>query len=323
MPSHRIMKANVTTSDAPAEAAPGWIRLMALIASRLPVLDAPEGTFARAVIAAPTTRHVAAAMAVSAMHSSMEDADAPVRPDTRVATVISKRFCDTEVRTFGQRLSIGGVQFDPQRAIPPAVILGEEWELERSPQSVPADAVAFAQQLGREGVPPEWTYLRFCMKPIVVIAQRPAQVAEDLADLAQQEDWWNATQRLGLASPAEGVDMWFRRPIILASPAALAGATWISCLPVSLVVIAGFAAWLAPQRNLWPNVPQVLLLNQRTSDIADFRAWFDGAQLPELLLPGAASRNLRKSGITITTFAEPIGAGASFGSDTEVDEWDF
>ena len=95
-------------------------------------------------------------------------------------------------------------------------------------------------------------------------------------------------------------------------------------MPVSLVVIVGFSAWLSPQRNFWATTPQVLLLNQRTSDIADFRAWFDGALLPEVHLPGAKSRDLRKSGITVATFGEPIDfTGAKGEEQQEVDEWSF
>lgn len=296
---------------------------MMLLGSRLPLVEAPEGTGTRAVVAAPTTRHLVAAMAVAAMRSAMEQSGAALSVDQRVATVISKRFCDTEVRAFGQRLSLEGVQFDPQR-VPPATVLDPAWEVERSSHPVPDDAIDAAQALGRKGYPAEWTYFRFCLNPILVIAQRPTQVAEDLAELAQVDEWWNPIQRLGLASPKEGVDMWFRRPVLVASPAALAGAPWVAGLPVSMVVVAGFAAWLSPQRHAWARSPQVLLLNQRTADVADFRAWFDGALLPEVHLPGAKSRDLRRSGLTLATFGEPIMPGSVEGvGRQEVDEWEF
>ena len=309
--------------DAPADAAPGWLRLMMLLGSRLPLVEAPEGTGPRAVVAAPTTRHLAAAMAVGTMRSAMEQPGAALSVDQRVATVISRRFCDTDVRAFGQRLSLEGVQFDPQR-VPPAAVLDPAWEIERGPHVIPQSAIDAAQLLGRKGYPAEWTYFRFCLNPVLVITPRPTQVAEDLAELAQVEDWWNPFQRLALASPEEGVDMWFRRPVVITSPAALAGAPWVAGLPVSLIVVAGFAAWLSPHRHCWSKSPQVLLLNQRTADVADFRAWFDGALLPEVQLPGAKSRDLRRSGLTLATFGEPIMPRSVEGvGRQEVDEWEF
>lgn len=318
-----LVTASIGVDDAPSESAPGWLRLMMLLASRLPTVEIADGIAARAVVAAPTTRHVSAAMAVSGVRSTMEQPGVALGPEQKVATVLSKRFCDADVVSFGARLSLDGVQFDPQR-VPPAALLDETWQMERSPQSVPPQAVEASRALGRKGYPAEWTYLRFCLSPIVVLAQRPAQVAEDLMELAQVTEWWNPFQRLGLASPSDGADMWFRRPIVMVSPAGLAGAPWLARLPVSLMVVVGFSAWIAPQRNFWPAVPQVLMLNQRTSDIADFRAWFDGAVLPEVHLPGARSRDLRKSGITMATFGEPVESAPTEGGDLqEADEWAF
>jgi hypothetical protein len=240
----------------------------------------------------------------------------------RVATVISGRFVDEVISPGqGERICIGGSDFEPGPKFPPMTYLPDEWEFSRQDRPVPKEATSVLAKL-KLGMPPAWGYQRMCEKPVVVISQRPAQVVDDLEQLSDATEWWNPIQAIGILEPKSGVDWWLRRPIVVTSPAALIGSSWASGLPASLIVISGFAAWSAPVRRWWPGVPQILVLNQRSSDVSDFREWFDGTEFPEVQLP--AMRNLRRAGITVNAFGEPIGESLSGAQEAEeADEWDF
>ena len=98
--------------------------------------------------------------------------------------------------------------------------------------------------------------------------------------------------------------MWFRRPVIVMTPAAALAEVWLSQMAVALVVVAGYSAWNSAARHAWESAPQVLLINQRSSDVADFREWFDGAEFSALDLP--FGNQFRRAGITLTAFNEPV-----------------
>ena len=291
-----------------------------MVATRLPGTEVEEGVGVRAVVAAPTSRHIAAALAATAV-SLPDGTNATLPPSgSRIATVLSRAFTDATVREIGQRIAFDGTQFAPTR-IPPSVVLPEEWEFERGTKPVTEAAIAGGKAVDTT-VPGEWTYLSACKTPVLVVAQRPSEVVADLEDLAEAIDWWNPSQSLALVDAREGLEWWYRRPIIITTPVALAHAPWVSVLPTRLVVVVGFTAWMSPVRHLWSEAPHVLVLNQRTGDIADFRSWFDGTQFPEVALP--AMRNLRKAGVTVTAFGEPV-IDATFDALQEEggDEWEF
>ncbi len=304
----------------PAAEAPAWVRLLMLLAGRLPGVQVPEGVGARAVVAGPTTRHVAAALAVAATRTPDLGSASPISAGVTVATVLSKRFTDVHVSAFGSRLILDGTQLDPARGmLPPGVVLRDEWEFERAKKPVPEAVIAGARSLDGSA-PGEWTFQRMCLEPVVVIAQRPAQVVQDLEDLAQAPGWWNGAQSLAMMDPEDGLDLWFRRPVIVLSPGGLMSVPWAATLPVRFVIVVGFAAWMSPVRHLWAHVPQALVMNQRSGDVADFRAWFDGTDFPEVALP--AVRNLRRAGITVNAFGEPIGPVPQIELQ-EGEEWEF
>ena len=322
--SRTLMTATISpaapTNLPPAENAPPWLRLLMMLGTRLPATSVGDGIGARAVVAAPTSRHVAAALAVTGVNlPDALDAASP-ESESRVATVLSKSFCDATVRTVGERIAFDGTQFAPTRR-PPSVALPEQWEFERVARPVPADAVSAARAIDGSA-PGEWTFQRACFDPVVVIAQRPSEIVADLEDLAEAVEWWNPVQALALVEPHEGLDWWYRRPVIVSTPIGLAHSPWVSVLPSRLVVVVGFTAWMSPMRHLWSRTPQVLVLNQRTSDVADFRAWFDGTQFPEVALP--TMRNLRKAGVTVTAFGEPVtNEGLTALTVDGGDEWEF
>lgn len=291
-----------------------------MVATRLPGTAADEGVAARAVVAAPTSRHIAGALAVTAVKPP-NCVETPVpESGSRVATVLSNEFCDATFRTIGERVAFDGTQFAPTR-MPPSVVLPQEWEFERSRRPVPSAAMTAAKIVDGDS-PGGWTFLRACLEPVVVLVQRPSEVVADLEELAQAVDWWNPVQALGLVEPCEGLDWWYRRPIIVSTPTALAHSPWVSVLPIRMLVVIGFTAWMSPVRHLWSQAPQVLVLNQRSSDVADFRSWFDGTQFPEVALP--AMRNLRKAGVTVTAFGEPVTEASVTALDEDGDdEWEF
>lgn len=306
--------------DQPAAAAPLWLRMLMMVSSRLPTVAVEDGVGARAVVAAPTSRHVAAALAVTSVPAPL-GLQLPI-PQTgaQVATVLSRAFCDAEVRQIGERLAFDGTQFNPSR-VPPSVTLPPEWAFERGSKPVSAEAIAVGKKIDG-AVPGEWTVQLACREPVVVVAQRPNEVVADLGDLAQAADWWNPLQALALIEPLDGLDWWFRRPVIVTTPVALAHSPWVSTMPARMIVVVGFTAWMSSMRHLWSHVPQVLVLNQRSSDVAEFRAWFDGTQFPEVSLP--LMRNLRKAGVTVTAFGEPISRVSLDAIEAESeDEWAF
>lgn len=307
----------------PAQSAPVWLRLLMLIAGRLPTASVSEGFAPRGVVAAPTTRHLPVALAASAAVPPSREWASPIEPDVTVATVLSKRFADVPVgQGAGTRLNLGGTQLDPSRiALPPAAVLPDEWDVERAARALPPDAVEllkreFAVPRGARPLVGEWLYQQMCLEPVVILTQRPGRATDEAGELAAQLDWWNWSQHVAMHDLVEGVDWWFRRPIVVLSPQTASALPWADQVPVRLVVAVGFSTWMSPARHRWKSAPQVLMLNQRSTDVSDFREWFDNTSFGEVSIPGV--RNTRKGGLTLTAFGEP----ASAFTDVEDDEWD-
>lgn len=307
----------------PAELAPLWLRLLMLIAGRLPTAPVSEGFAPRGVVAAPTTRHLPVALAASAVVPPSSQWSSPIEVDVSVATVLSKKFDDVLVtQGAGTRLNLAGTQLDPARmALPPAAALPDSWDVERTPRAVPTQVAAWlkaAHSVVQGERPPvgEWLYQQMCLEPIVILTQRPARVTEDARELSSLSAWWNLSQRTAMHELYEGAEWWFRRPIIVLSPQAASSLAWAHQVPVRLVVVVGFSSWMSSARNRWPNAPQILMLNQRSTDVSDFRQWFDNTSFGEVSIPGI--RNTKKGGLTLTAFGEP----ASAVTDVEDDEWD-
>ena len=294
-----------------------------LIAGRLPAAPVAEGFGPRGVVAAPTTRHLPVALAASAAVPPSREWASPIEPDVTVATVLSKKFADVPVgQGAGTRLNLGGTQLDPSRMpLPPAAVLPEDWDIERGPRPLPADAVGvlkseFAVPRGERPLVGEWLYQQMCLEPVVILTQRPGRVAGDAGELSTAVDWWNWSQRAALHDLVEGADWWFRRPIVVLSPQAASALPWAHQVPVRLVVVVGFSTWMSPARHRWSTAPQVLMLNQRSTDVSDFRQWFDNTSFGEVSIPGV--RNTKKGGLTLTAFGEPAAAV----TNVDDDEWD-
>ena len=303
----------------PAELAPDWLKVLMMLGQRLPRADVAVTTGARAVVVAPTTRHVAASLAVSAV-TAPTDVASRVEVGDRVVSVVSKEFIDATLLEMGTRIILNGVQFGTERK-PPMIRLHEDWRFDRPSRDVPTSGEVAARQLvpSRAG---EWTYFNMCQRPVVVLTPRPAQLVRDLEDL-DQVPWWNAVQSCALAGPSdEGYNNWFRRPVVSISPTAVIENNWVASLPASMLVVVGFGAWQSQVRHAWSSVPQILVLSQRSPDMADFREWFDGTQFPKVDL--GAVRNVRKAGLVITPFGEPIRVFDPADVDSEEDdEWMF
>ena len=309
--------------DVPAGGAPVWVKLLMMLARQLPLASVAGETGVRGVVAGPTGRHLPAALAATAVRPPDVVDPSMLAADLAVATVVSKDFRDLTVGTLGARLNLGGIQMDPAGPLPPAIPLDPSWEFERGDRMVP-EAAEEPCRLIDPGAPSgrwRWTYQRLCLNPVLVITHRPGQVIQDLDDLGAMRDWWNPVQQASLIEPDEGVEAWFRRPVLVASPGAILSKPWLHTLPVSMVVVAGFSAWMTPARHVWPLVPHVLLLNQRSGDVADFREWFDGTDFPVVEFT-KLTKNRRMAGITITAFGEPI-APLSVAEVEGEDEWEF
>ncbi|MCG3771102.1 MAG: hypothetical protein JW384_02282 [Nitrosomonadaceae bacterium] len=311
------MSFDVTQFGAPTAETPTWVRLLMMITGRLPNIQLSDGIGARAVVAAPTTRHIAAAAAICAVQLPDFDAPSPAHPGVRVATVLSQEFQDADVVGIGERYGIGGTQFALPR-IPPAAIIGLDWDLDRRAQLVPDEALSIVKPWYNE--PQSWIYQRLCLHPVVVISNRPSLITQDLADLAKVSSWWNPLQHVAMVGPKDGIDQVFRRPVVVASPTALLASQWMREVKPALVVVVGFAVWTSSARHLWQGTSQLLVLNQRSGDVAQFREWFDGTTFPEVNLP--TIKNLRRAGITATVFGEPI-IEVDFSISEEDQEWEF
>jgi len=310
----------------PGASAPPWVPWMMLLADRLPRTILEPGVGPRAVVATPTTRHIAPAMAVVSSRQFSASFPAPSL-GTRVATVLDRAFTEAEVGSgsVAGRIRLNGTQFEGGR-VPPYAVLPERWDFERTRhEQLSAVMMARAVHLG-DGQTAEWSFLRMCLEPVVFITSRPGEAISDLADLATRNAWWNPVQMAALADAREGLNLWFRRPIIITSPAALQNAPWVSDLPVRMVVVSGFSAWSSSTRHLWSSAPHILVLNQRSNDVADFRDWFDGTVFPTVGFPTAKEerlRAIRSSGLTMTVFGEHV-LTADIASGGSVDyEWEF
>ena len=307
----------------PTDLAPVWLRLLMLIANRLPMAPVDKGFGPRGVVAAPTARHLSVALAASAVIPPSKEWVSPIKPDVRVATVLSKRFADVSVaQGAGTRLNLGGTQFEPSRMEPPpAAVLPEAWDIERGPRPLPKGAVdlltsVFAAPRGESKLAGEWLYQQMCLEPVVILTQRPGRVSHDASELSTALEWWNWSQRAALHDLVEGADRWFRQPIVVLSPQAASALPWAHQVPVRLVVVVGFSTWMSPARHRWSTAPQVLMLNQRSTDVSDFRQWFDNTSFGDVSIPGV--RNTRKGGLTLTAFGEPAAAV----TDVDDDAWD-
>jgi hypothetical protein len=308
-------------AHAPALAAPVWVKLLTMATGRLVTSAESSTTGPRLVVATPTSRHIPAVTALTALRLPDFNEPSMITAGMRVATVLSRKFCDTKVSKIRDRWGLNGITFDTSRKpLPPLALLPEDLELDRRDLTVPAGVFEPIGALGYDEEA-EWTYQRLCLRPIVLLTHRPGQAIADLEDLAQAEQWWNPVQSAALAEPEQGSQLWFRRPIIVITPAAAIAETWLAQMAVSLVVVAGYSAWRSGARHIWGSAPQVLVLNQRSSDVSEFREWFDGTEFPALDMP--FGRQLRKSGVTFTAFSEPLARPSDGFGVEEGDEWEF
>lgn len=310
---------DVAHAARPTAAAPTWLGVLTLTSRRL---SSPSADIAaRAVIAAPTSRHVPAAAALAAVALPTGAARPLPQPGWRVATVLSGCLTDASVRSNGSRLLIDGVQFDPSRCVAPTFRLPDDWGWQRCERHVPVDAVEHLTGL-RPGNA-SWTYFDLCTAPVVILTHHPGPVADDMADLAEMWEWWSPEQRAALAEPEAGLDWWFRRPVLVATPGSVLAEPWIAGLPASRVVVVGYSAWTHPARHVWREAPQLLVLNQRGGDVAEFRDWFDGTDFPTVPMPFKGA--LGKAGVTVEAFGEPINEMQPPAGEVadEEDEWLF
>ena len=308
-------------SNAPALAAPVWVKLLTMATGRLVTSAESSTTGPRLVVATPTSRHIPAVAALTALRLPDFNEPSMITAGMRVATVLSRKFCDTKVSKIRDRWGLNGITFDTSRKpLPPLALLPEGRELDRRDLTVPAGVFEPISALGYDEEA-EWTYQKLCLRPIVLLTHRPGQAIADLEDLAQEEQWWNPVQSAALAEPEQGSQLWFRRPIIVITPAAAIAETWLAQMAVSLVVVTGYSAWRSGARHVWGSAPQVLVLNQRSSDVSEFREWFDGTEFPALDMP--FGRQLRKSGLTFTAFNEPLARPSNGFGVEEGDEWEF
>lgn len=306
---------------APAAEAPNWVKLLMMVSSHLTKSPPEAGTAPRIAVASPTSHHVPSAAALAALQYPDVGPLIEIEPGVRVATVLSKKFCDVKVSRIGERWGLNGITFDTGRKpLPPLVVLSDDHDLDRPDSIVPPGALSYMSLMG-DNEAAEWTYQRLCLRPIVVLTNRPGQVISDMEDLAGAKPWWNSLQAAALVDAEAGSDWWFRRPIIVMTPAAALSEPWLTQLQVSFLVIVGFTAWSSPARHIWSDSPQMLVMNQRGSDIAGFREWFDGTEIRALQMP--FGHQLRSAGLTLTAFHEVVRQSNADSDAGEVDEWDF
>lgn len=318
-----VSQVNRTQSLPPAELAPVWLRLLMLIAGRLPQAQIIEGFAPRAVVAAPTTRHLPMSLAACAVPPPLMEWVSPIAPEVEVATVLSRQLQDVRVlQGTGTRLNLGGIQIDTASSVlPPAALLPPEWDVERAPTPVPDLEVEllrskFPPQKGERPPVAEWLYQQMCLEPVVILTQRPERVVLDASNLADQKIWWNWCQWIAVANAGAGYRSLFRCPVVVMSPQNALSVPSAAQVPIRMVIVVGFSTWMAPARNMWASVPQVLMLNQRSTDMSDFRQWFDNTPFGDITLPGA--RNLKKGGLTLAVFGEPVTPL----TEGDEDEWD-
>lgn len=304
----------------PAPEAPTWAKLLMSIGKQMRTAEVPVSCAPRAIVAAPTTRHVASTLAISALNGKEYEPEAVNLVNRRVATVLSKKLEDAQVSLINGRVSLRGISFPQDRRLPPMFEIPEDFSIERSGQLVPATSVDLGKQL-IDGQAGEWTYVQLCREPVVVVTTRPQAILQDMADLSVMSTWWTVPQKIALLEVKDGLDWWFRRPVIVATPAAIASSSWCRKLPVSALVILGFNAWISGVRMAWPTAPHALVLGQRSADVSEFRNWFDGTNFPSMSLAGI--RQHKKFGITTTLFAEPVRAAMEASDPLEDDSWEF
>lgn len=311
----------IQEASAPATAAPAWVKLLTMATGRLFSSARSLASGPRLVVAAPSPRHIPAVTALTALRRPEDQSATTISSGMRVATVLLRKLNDVEVSMVRGRWVLGTITFDESlKPLPPLALVPDSFDLDRSPVVVPAAAFEHLGALGYSEVA-EWTYLRLCLRPVVILTNRPSQVVADLQDLRHAAEWWNPAQMAALIEPESGAHMWFRRPVIVMTPAAALAEVWLSQMAVALVVVAGYSAWNSAARHAWESAPQVLLINQRSSDVADFREWFDGAEFPALDLP--FGNQFRRAGITLTAFNEPVGLRDEVVETEESNEWLF
>lgn len=71
-----------------------------------------------------------------------------------------------------------------------------------------------------------------------------------------------------MLDPGDGLEKWFRHPVIVADPLSPVPA-WLGGCDVAAVVCDGAAAWRAPLRRTFPTAAHVLVLDRRSTAAAD------------------------------------------------------
>lgn len=278
--------------------APAWLQLLASVAARLEELDPLGGqppTAARAVLACPTLRHLPPALSAWGVRPERSPAVA-LEPGLRVATVLSGSFEDAVVTQLEPRIRLNGVTFRGET--PPLYPLPAGLPT-RNSSRIPE---VVRDQMGNRGRD-TWRYQTLCGRPVIILCQRPDQVAADAAELAELSVW-SAQQRAALLDVGTIPIGWLRHPILALHPSAVTGKDWLSSLTPRLVVVAGFAAWDTPARHTWSEVPQLLLLDWRSTDVDHFRTWHDGLMLPRI--ETALGEQVSAAGIQVKFFGEPV-----------------
>jgi len=119
-------------------------------------------------------------------------------------------------------------------------------------------------------------YFRYCVKPVVILTTRPAELAAYMELLNQTLNVWGASEQQIRFATSNSLDSWFRSPVLIVSPEQTRLRAWVSEVSPVAVIAIGWRTWKKPARWHWPNTTHYLLLDVRSDDVEHFRAYHDG-----------------------------------------------
>lgn len=291
------------------EVAPEWLKDFSVLGSNL--RSSKDSRHLGAVIAPPTGPFFGLALALASLgqNDSMNVADSS--EGSRVATILNKKFLDADISQSahaGARISLDHVPIargvEPPMAPLPSDMPGRP--AREIPEEVEELLIGSSGDgsIGMESKARalRWSLFTSALNPVVVLTSRNNQLAERLSDVLSLPLGWSSFHKSVQYLAGTSPDDWYRTPLIICTPKSLKNRSWVSGLSPSLVVTIGMTPWLTKSRWVWPGVPHVLLLDPRTEDVLEYRAWAPGHEVETFGVDSLGNRVL--PGIPVRVFAE-------------------
>ena len=235
-----------------------------------------EGSHLVAVVAPPSPELASTLLGAACVVESNPVQHKPASYGQPVSYVVGRKIYDSVLQKSEKdhRIRLGGSQFNINRQ--PEMVSRPPSLEARSECEIPGHLFGEASDL--EAIQKAKSYFRLCIRPVVILTTRPADLIEYFEAAQLTLEVWDAAEQSLRFATNPSIDHWFRSPILIVTPEQTRNRDWIREVEPAAVIAMGWKSWRKPARWNWPSVNHFLILDVRGEDIEFFREYYDGTE---------------------------------------------